>query len=329
MNVLFTSAGRRVELLRSFRAAYQRLSLAGRVVVTDIDPLAPAIQVADAHYMVPRYTSPDYVPALAEICRREQINVVFPLIDPDIPILAHHRAALEATGTQLAVVSAEAAAVARDKWMTRALFESVDLPVPRSWLPEHLEGATIEYPVFIKPRAGSAAENAFKVLSAKELSFFLQYVPNPIIQEFLPGPEITNDVVCDLSGRVLSVVSRRRLEVRNGEVSKGVTFYDPQIAAACVKVAGALPAVGPITVQCMLKEGKPYFTEINARLGGGIPLAVAAGVDVPGLLLASAAGLPVEIPALGGYRIGLYLTRFDDAFVLSEEQRAAIQGHHL
>ena len=133
----------------------------------------------------------------------------------------------------------------------------------------------------------------------------------------------------DLDGQVLAVISRQRIEVRWGEVAKGVTIHSPAITEACVKIAEALPARGPITVQCMMKDGEPHFTEINARLGGGAPLAIAAGADFPKWLLAKAAGIPVEIPPLGAYRAGLYLTRFDDAFYLSEADRATLASHTL
>lgn len=329
VNVLFTSVGRRVELLRAFRRAFQALELPGHIVATDIDPLAPGLQLADRPYIVPRLSLPDYIPALTEICFREHVNLVFPLIDPDIPVLAAHRLVLQATGARVAVVSPEAATTTRDKWLTSRFFAEQGLVVPRSWLPDQVDPAQLEYPVFIKPRSGSAGQSAFKINDARELAFFVDYVPNPIIQEYLPGPEITSDVICDLDGEVLGVVSRRRIEVRWGEVAKGVTVYDPTIIEACVKIAHALPAIGPITVQCMLRDGKPCFTEINARLGGGVPLGIAAGVDSPRWLLARAAGLPMEVPPLGSYRAGLYLTRFDDSFFLSEAEREQMAGHRF
>lgn len=329
MNILFTSVGRRVELLRAFRRAFDALGLAGNIVVTDINPLSPAIQVADRSYMVPRFTSPDYVPTLAAICTREHIGLVFPLIDPDIPILAGHRAVFEAAGARLAVSPEPAVAIAADKWRTTQFFRSLGLATARAWLPDQLDAAQAEYPLFIKPRNGSAAQHTFKVRNARELAFFAEYVPDPIIEELLPGPEVTSDVVCDLEGAVLGVVSRRRIEVRSGEVAKGVTVYDPAIADACVRIARALPAAGPITVQCMFKDGVPHFTEINARLGGGVPLGIAAGVDAPRWLLARAAGLPIDIPALGSYQTGMYMTRFDDSFFLSEADREQLASRHL
>ena len=113
VNTLFTSAGRRVELLRAFRRAYESLSLQGSIIAVDIDPLSPALQEADRRYLVPRLSEPGYIPALIDICAREQAHLVFPLIDPDIPVLAHHRAELEATGARVAVVPEQAAQVTR------------------------------------------------------------------------------------------------------------------------------------------------------------------------------------------------------------------------
>jgi carbamoyl-phosphate synthase large subunit len=98
-----------VELVRAFRRAYQRLGLSGNIVATDIDPLAPAVHEVDRPYLVPRLDTPDYIPALAEICRSEKVDLIFPLIDPDIPVLAKSRDTLASTGARVAVVSPQAA----------------------------------------------------------------------------------------------------------------------------------------------------------------------------------------------------------------------------
>lgn len=329
INLLFTSVGRRVELLRAFQEAYKSLGLGGHIVAVDMDPLAPALQLASRPYIVPPLSSPDYISTLVRICRREHVNIVFPLIDPGVLTLARHREQIEATGARLAVVSLEAAETAADKWLTTQFLQRAGLRTARSWLPGELNPAKAEYPLFIKPRRGSAAKHTFKVHDERELSFFLDYSPDAIIQEYLPGPEVTNDVICDLDGEVLAVVSRQRIEVRSGEVAKGVTIYDPDICHACVKIAKALPAFSPITLQCMMKNGVPHFTEINARLGGGLPLGIGAGVDSPRWLLARAAGISVDIPPLGTYKVGLYLTRFDETFLLTEAEREQMAGNRL
>jgi carbamoyl-phosphate synthase large subunit len=329
LNVLFSSVGRRVELLRAFRAAYRSLNLEGNIVALDIDPLSPALQVADRPYMVPRLDDPQFITRLLEICSREQVGIVFPLTDLDIAVLADARLEVERTGARVAVVSPEAARITSDKWLTYTFFRRLGLPVPDSWVPPQIEPERLDFPVFIKPRFGSAGKGAFKVANSRELHFFLEYVDRPIVQEFLPGPEITTDVICDLDGEVLGVVSRRRLEVRWGEVAKGVTTHELDITRGCIQIARELPAIGPVTVQCVLKGGRPFFTEINARLAGGIPLSIRAGLNSPQLLLARGAGLNIEFPPVDSYSRGLYMTRFDDSYFLTEEELAQMASHRF
>jgi carbamoyl-phosphate synthase large subunit len=318
-----------VELLRAFRHAYEVLDLGGKIIALDIDPLAPALRVADKVFIVPRLTSEKYIPELVGICTREKVDLLFPLIDPDIPVLAAHRASIEAAGTKLAVVSAEAAAICGDKWETKKFFRRLGLATSEGWLPEEMDFSRAEYPLFIKPRGGSAATNTFKVETPAQLRFFADYIREPMVEAFLPGVEITNDVICDLSGEVLGVISRQRIEVRWGEVAKGVTVDVPAIREACISIARGLPAVGPITVQCIMKNGEPHFTEINARLGGGVPLGIAAGADSPRWLLARAAGLPLDPPPLGSYKTGLYMTRYDDSYFLSQSEHNQMAGHRF
>ncbi|RIK75268.1 transcriptional regulator [candidate division KSB1 bacterium] len=329
INLLFTSVGRRVELLRAFKSAYQALELEGHIIGLDMDPIAPALNVVDRPYVVPRLSHPNYLEAFLQICRHEKIDLIFPLIDPDIPFLAKHRERLVETGAKAVVVPDEAATITTDKWQTGRFFQKLNLAIPKSWLPEQSQDIDVDYPLFIKPRSGSASNHAYKVKNEKELKFFLDYVPDPIIQEYLAGTEITNDVVCDLNGEVISVVSRRRIEVRWGEVAKGITVYDPKVTEACITIAQALHAIGPITVQCIMKDGIPYFTEINARVGGGAPLGIAAGADWPKWLLVRYAGIPIEIPPLGSYETGLHLSRFDDSFFFTEAHVEKMASCHL
>jgi carbamoyl-phosphate synthase large subunit len=329
VNVLFTSAGRRVELLRAFRRAYSDLQLEGNIVGVDVDPLAPALRECDEAFMVPRADAPHYVSTLVELCSQRRIALLFPLIDPEIPLLAHHRDALDATGARAMVIPGEAAQITADKLATAQLFERLRVPAPAWWTGDRAREADVAFPAFVKPRFGSAGVHAHAVADREELGFWLARVPEPLVQEQLPGPEVTTDVLCLEDGEVAGVVSRRRLEVRAGEVSKAVTVHDERIVEHCTRITRALRARGPITIQCLMRGDEPRFTEVNARFGGGVPLGIAAGMHAPRWLLAHAAGMEVELPPVGSYEIGLYMTRYDESFFLTEEHRAALAGHRL
>jgi len=324
VNVLFTSIGRRVELLTAFRRAYETLGIAGCICGLDVDALAPGLQVVDRPYLTAPAQTREHVEHVVKICTLEKIHLVVPLTDTDILMLAEHRSEIEATGARVLVIPTDDVGVTRDKWLTCQLFRKLGLDTPQSWLPDQIDAADVSYPLFIKPRSGSASKYTYRVNNPRELRFFLEYVPDPLVQEFVDGVEVTSDILCDFDGTVLSVVPRRRIEVRAGEVAKSVTIRDDCILDACAKIARALHAVGPVTIQCIVRSGTPYFTEVNARFGGGAPLGIAAGVNAPLVLLARQAGVPITIPPLGAYENGLIMTRFDDSFFLLRDENGTL-----
>lgn len=329
VNVLFTSVGRRVELINAWKNEYKNLEINGLVIGTDIDPMAPALAVVDKFYIVPRTNMDSFIPSIVKICKKEKINLIFPLIDPDIPVLSLRRNEIEKTGAKLMVLSEHSVKKTVDKWFTFELFKKAELNTPNSWIPETVNFLEMNYPLFIKPRFGSASKNTYQINTKKELYYYIEKVDNPIIQQFIFGPEITNDVICDLNGKVMGVISRERIEVRSGEVSKGKTIYNEKIIDGCIRIAYELNAIGPITVQCITKNDIPYFTEINARYGGGAPLGIYAGMNSPRWYLANESDIKIKIPPIGSYKKNIYLTRYDTSLFLTENELEEIRSNYI
>ena len=123
--------------------------------------------------------------------------------------------------------------------------------------------------------------------------------------------------VCFAEDRVRKVGPN---EVRAGEVSKGVTVKDHRIIAIGKRVVEELPgARGPFAVQGFLtKEGSFLLTEINARFGGGHPLAIRAGADFPQWTIAMASSKPISIPP-DEWKSGLVMLRYDEAVFVEEQ----------
>jgi carbamoyl-phosphate synthase large subunit len=172
--------------------------------------------------------------------------------------------------------------------------------------------------LFIKPSNGSGSIKSFKVSNKNELIFFLQYVPSPIVQELAKGHEYTIDALSDLNGNVINAVPRRRIEVRAGEISKGVTIKDWRIIEATVNLLRHLGAIGPTTVQCFFDGDQIQFTEINPRVGGGIPLTIAAGANYPAQIIRMALGESVQ-PCIGEFVDDFYMFRYEEAIYLPGE----------
>jgi carbamoyl-phosphate synthase large subunit len=178
-------------------------------------------------------------------------------------------------------------------------------------------GAEAALPLFLKPRYGRGGVGAVTARTTRELEFFIDYVNEPVIQEFLDGPEFTIDVLCDFTGRPLSIVPRERVVVRAGVIDRGRTVNDPALIELARACTAAVPFVGPINIQCRIHQGRPTVFEINPRFSGGIPLTIEAGADFPAMLLQLHAGRTVA-PAIGRFRDQLWMTSYEASVFLDQ-----------
>jgi carbamoyl-phosphate synthase large subunit len=318
MNLLFTAGGRRVELIKAFREA---LGPDGQIFVVDVDPTAPALYVADRAYISPRVSDPGYVEFLLTLVRDHQIRAIIPLIDPELPLLAKSREQFDELGCLVLTMDAREVELCADKWLTDQFFRKVGVPTPTTVLPwgEGPMPDSLSYPLVVKPRTGSSGKDVMICETDAELKVACYRIQDPIVQEFLRGDEITVDVLGETDGNVINVVQRKRLKIRAGEVERGVTIWDVLIEKYALRAARALKPVGCINLQCFLSERGPVFTEINARFGGGYPLAEAAGAGFPRLLVQALRGESV-LPCVGVYERGVMLLRYDTAVVLRQEE---------
>jgi carbamoyl-phosphate synthase large subunit len=316
-NILLTAGSRRVALVQAFRSALKSVGMLGSVIVTDVNPLSPAVHVADRSYRVPMADDPDYVNELLGICEAEDVRLIVPTIDDELPIFGAAREAFRAAGVT-ALCSAEAtAALCNDKYATCAHLARAGVAAARTWLPAHLR-EDMPLPLFIKPRVGRGAVGAFTVRTPEHLDFFLHYVESPVVQEYLSGPEYTIDVMCDFAGNPLSIVPRERVVIRAGVIDRGRTVEDPKLIALARAACAAIPFVGPINIQCRMRGDEPAIFEINPRFSGGIPLTIQAGADFPAMAVKLALGRRLE-PAIGAFKADLWMTSFESSFFLDGE----------
>lgn len=272
-NVLISSAGRRVALVEIFRRTLEHLGLSGSVLAADMSRLSSAAHSADRAFLVPPCSSDDFVPSMLEICAANGVGLIVPTLDPELPIYAEHRDRFAEIGTTVAISSPEAVAIAWDKGRTRDWLVANGFPTVHQATPEEvLSGSNGSvFPAVVKPRVGSASIGFSVVNDLLELEFAVRS-GGFIVQSLAPGHEHTVDVLVNSSGRAVCAVPRRRIEVRAGEVSKGVTVRSPKLEELARSVCDALPgAYGPITVQIFHDDssGESNVIEINPRFGGG------------------------------------------------------------
>jgi carbamoyl-phosphate synthase large subunit len=323
LTVLVSSAGRRVELLRGFRAALAAAGLAGRVLAADRSWYSSALHEADEGVLVPSCDDDAFVPAVLDLCEKHAVDLIVPTIDPELPVYAAARERFAAAGVTVAVSAAETVGIAADKVRTHAWLVEQGLPTVRQAGVDVVRSDPPgwPFPLVVKPRFGSAGIGVAVVHDRDALDVAVRG-DEVVVQEVAQGHEHTIDLLVDSAGRCVSAVPRRRLEVRAGEVSKAVTVRSPALEDVAARVGEALPgAYGPLTVQVFATDDDEVAViEVNARFGGGFPLAREAGADHPRWLVEEVAGLPSTADA-GAWRPGLVMLRYDAALFVDEGGR--------
>jgi carbamoyl-phosphate synthase large subunit len=304
--ILLSSAGRRVALLRLLRADARALGLAPKIIATDQAPnLSAACAEADLAVAAPSATDPDFPDFLRALCAAEGVRLLVPTIDPELAPIAQLAPALRQAGTHANISAPAAVAIARDKAITARRLAASGIAVPRTGTP--FDAETWAVPLLAKPRDGSASLGVRPI----DRPTLAELGPTMLVQERLVGPEYTVNLFVR-EGLTLAAVPHLRRAVRAGEVEKAITVRHPALAAIARHLPEAVPGLdGALCFQAIDTEAGPKVIEINARFGGGFPLAHHAGAPFTRWLIAGAAGLPWT--AHDDWRDGVTMLRFDEA----------------
>jgi len=315
LSLLVSSAGRRVGLIDCFRQSAVAAGLDLEVLACDLEPgLSAACSASDAAFAVPPYDAPAFVDAMLDIVRQRGVGLVVPTIDPELGPLSVAVDRFSALGARVHVSPPSVIDVARDKLRTAKVLAEAGVPVPETVRFEAGDPANgaIGWPAFLKPAGGSASRGIRVVACPDDLP---ERVDEPmILQQLLTGPEYTVNLFIDQAGVLRSAVAHRRLRVRAGEVEKGRTERSALFSDLAAGVARALPeARGVLCFQVILDDAVgPRVFEINARFGGGYPLAHHAGAEYARWLMEEVADLPST--AHDNWRSGVLMLRYDAAF---------------
>lgn len=279
LKILFTSVGRRVELMQAFHHAADKLNEKLIIYGADVSTTAPALFYCNKQIKVCKINDENYISQLLELCETNKINALIPTIDTDLLILSQNKEKFAEIGTKVIISEVDKIAICRDKRFTADFFISCGLnsPIPIDDYTKYNLG----YPAFIKPKDGSSSVNAFKVNDYEDLEAKANNINDYIVQPFIDGVEYTVDIFCDFESNPIYIVPRERLAVRSGEVLQTRISKDKQIIDECKQIIMKFKPVGQITAQLIRdkKTGIDYYIEINPRFGGGAPLAIKAGAD--------------------------------------------------
>lgn len=317
MNILLLSVGTRNKIVQYFK---QTNCGDGLVIATDMSPFAPALYEADKYYLVPRITDPGYIQQILDICQKERISGVLSLIDPELSLLAKHAADFAAIGVTVLGSSYDLCERSLDKYEMYRWLREHGYPCAVSFVREDdflkaLHNKELTFPVFVKPRYGSASISISKAEDMESVHFLFGRDKDMMIQQFLHGQEIGADVYIDMiSGEVVSIFTKKKLVMRAGETDKSVSFIDERLFQFIKKFVKQAGYRGQIDIDIFENSGKYYISEVNPRFGGGYPHAYECGCDHMIKIVNNLSGI-VNQPDIGNYKENMVMMKYNELIV--------------
>ena len=312
-NIIITSAGQRVALVRDFKETLVRFYAEAKVFTTDMNPeLAPAAYVSDGCFEVLRVTDENYISQLLDICKKNEIGMIVPTIDTELLVLAENKKLFNDNDIIVCVSDLDFIKVCRDKRNTGDFLEKHNIRVPKA-----VDKYNPTFPLFAKPYDGSLSTNLHYIKNAEELTQDIHDDTKLLFREYIDKDtfkEYTIDMYYGTDNCVKCIVPRERIKIRAGEINKGRTVKCPLMDYIKERLDKIEGCIGCICIQVFFNPLTEDVVgiEINPRFGGGYPQSYAAGGNYPEMLIKEYF-LGEKIAYIDDWKDNMLMLRFDDA----------------
>ena len=289
-----------------------------KIIGTDIfqeDSIAGS-KFCDKFFVVPPASNePEYISKLLDVINKESIDILIPIVDIELEIIAKNRIAFN--NTFILLSSYETIMRCNDKMNTYEFFNKYDLPTLKTIsiqkndnINDKILDSDLKYPLITKPRNGVSSRDVYEIKNFRE-NALIRRVDNPILQEKGFGEEYTIDIFGD-GERLISAVPRKRIETRSGISYKGKTVRNKILIKYSEIIYRKLKFIGPANLQCFVKGDDVKFFDINPRFSGSLPLTIESGINTPLLALQIVSGQ--QLTPITNFKIVQMCRYWDEVF---------------
>ena len=282
-----------------------------RLIGTDIHDHHAGKKWIDQFAVLPKADDKKYVQRLKEVIEKEDAQFFIPMTEAELGVLIVREE--EFSNIRWITAGHEVVKAGLDKWKTNQALLRLHLPAPQSLIPPF--SGSLQFPCIIKNRFGSGSRGCSTVYSKEELTFLMQRLEKPLLQELLlpEDREVTCAVYRNREGNVASLQMLRRLS--GGFTSWAKVIFDAQVQEMCEKIAIGLNLQGSMNIQLRITQKGPRVFEINPRFSSTVLMRHRFGFTDVLWALAEAEGKTVFYPKIPKNGI---LVRIQDAAVLSK-----------
>lgn len=288
---------------------------------SDVDGASFFIEpLATKSYIVPIAKDPQYIPQMMDICKKEEVHILFSGTEHEIFELSKNKQTFyDECGTIIMLSDLRVINIGTDKYETAKFFAANNLPFPETVLFDDYESLIekVGFPIIMKPRIASASRNIFVVHSVDELHA-KKFAPSEeiILQRYLDSNiEYTVETFMDIEGKIVGTIPMKR-ELGFGLSVSGEIDSNKDVIEVSEMVTKALRPAGPVNVQLRVENGLPIPFEINTRFSSTECVRAHYGFNS---VEASIANYLFEEPVELVYREGMFMRYWHECYFEKNE----------
>lgn len=282
-----------------------------RLIAADMSDDPTILQMFDAMYKVPKASADDYIDCLLDICDKEKVDILLPIMSAELVALINNKDRFEAIGTKVSVSNMDSVNIANNKYK---LYEFLDkngiqqLKFRRATNVAEVKEAFdyLGYPeksVCIKAtelsgsrgiRIVDPSKSRFDILfGEKPNSMYISYeelmeilsekdeIPELLVMEALTGEEFSVDLLAD-NGKVLYMSARQSNSILASIPLEATLFDEEKAYEICRKAVEALHLDGNADFDFRYAtDGTPVLMEINPRVAATMEIFMHGGLNLP------------------------------------------------
>jgi carbamoyl-phosphate synthase large subunit len=294
------------------------MKLIGTSIYTD--SVAPGF--CDVFEEVPRTDAPGYLDWLLALMRKHHVDVAIPGIDADMYKWADHVAAIESTGSKVALNSLDLISRCADKW--KFYERQLELSLPYA-IPSYLEmdfnllREKCGLPFLLKPRRGFGSKGIVVVETGEQFASIDPTMHASLMAQPIVGrddEEFTVSAFCDGRGGYSASMALRRKLSRDGFTEKAEVVDEAEFSEAVRDLCKAFSPIGPTNFQFRKTDRGVKLLEINPRISSSTSIRAAFGYNES--LMAVEMALENRMPLQPDIKRGRAV-RYTEDFVFYED----------
>ena len=300
--------------------------------------------LVDKFYRVPAVKDPAYADVLLDICKKEKVDIFFPQMSAELPVLLENISRFDDEGIKVSITRNDSLYIANNKLRLFEFMRENNIPVSNFAVISSLddfdkairEVGYPEKPVCVKLTESSGARGVRVIDDSKSRyhifahekpdSFYISYedmkktledadeFPELMVMEYLSGDEYDVDLIAD-NGRVLYMAGRRNPVMVMSITQESVLEKNEEAYRIAEQIVEKLGLDGVIGIDYKFAEdGSCRLLEINPRIDATVSIFAAGGLNLPYLQVKHLLGeeLP-EVDVRYGTRLKRrYLEMFTD-----------------